>query len=87
MVDKNKFFDILKHNDAGYELENYPLYSKTELAKRWGVSRQVVNNWAARHTDFCKPIHGVVEGSTMYYPYFEVKRYEQTRGLNANGEG
>lgn len=62
--------------------EVFPLYTKQALVERWGVSRQTVDSWAARHTDFPKPIEGLVMGGGPYYPLYEVERYEKTRGLN-----
>jgi hypothetical protein len=76
------FIEVMEYLKKGEDAKILPVFSGAELAKRWGVSRQAVNNWACRHTDFCKPIYGVVSGSTTYYPLFEVERYEKARGLN-----
>jgi hypothetical protein len=59
----------------------FPLFTKQGLAARWGVDRQTVQNWSTRHTDFCKPINGVIVGAGSYYPFYEVERYETLRGL------
>lgn len=61
--------------------KTFPLFTKQALAARWGVDRQTVQNWSARHNDFCKPVEGLVVGAGSYYPLYEVERYEQLRGL------
>ncbi|AHJ88624.1 hypothetical protein GBK2_26 [Geobacillus phage GBK2] len=72
--------DLLK---MGREMGILPLYTKKALAERWGVSKQVVQNWSMRDENFCKPIEGLVIGKGPYYPLCEVERYEKERGLKS----
>jgi hypothetical protein len=78
---------------AGVASGLFPLYTKKDLAERWGESIQVVNNWSNRHKDFPKALSGILakepEGKRMgggagvggLYPLYEVERYEQARGM------
>lgn len=58
------------------------LLSKADMAKRWGVSRQVVKNWEARHKDFPKPVMWVHDNSLPLYIKDDVKQYEKLRNLS-----
>ena len=60
-----------------------PLLSKADMAKRWGVSRQVVNNWEARHDDFPEPIIWVHNNSLPLYLEEDAKEYEERRNLES----
>jgi hypothetical protein len=73
--------DVMSHSVETVK-KVFPLYTKQSLAIRWGVDRQTVQNWSVRHTDFCQPIEGIVEGGGSYYPAYEVEKYEQIRRLN-----
>jgi len=55
------------------------LYSKADLARRWGVTRQVVNNWEKRHNDFPDPVMHVHDGSLPLYLLEDVVQYEKNR--------
>lgn len=77
---------------AGKDAELFPLFTKKDMADRWGESIQVIGNWAKRHTDFPKPVTGILAGDPAagkgggavaggLYPAYEVYRYEKTRGL------
>lgn len=70
---------------VGVEMLNqvnfFPLFTKQELANRWGVSRQVVQKRCNSHTNFCKPVTGFIKGSGSYYPLYEVERYEKEQGI------
>jgi hypothetical protein len=57
------------------------IFSQMDLAKRWGVTKQVVKNWEFRHTDFPKPLATINEGRTKIYDITEVERYENIRNL------
>lgn len=58
------------------------IFSQSDLAKRWGVSKQMVKNWEFRHDNFPQPMATVNEGRTKIYDIAEVERYETARGLN-----
>lgn len=53
------------------------LLSKADMAKRWGVSNQVVNNRENRHADFPKPVTHVHSGRLPLYLLEDVERYEE----------
>lgn len=57
------------------------LYSKADLARRWGVTRQVVNNWEKRHNDFPDPVMHVHGGSLPLYLHEDAVEYEKKRDL------
>lgn len=62
----------------------FPLFTIQSLSERWGVHRNIVTNWAKRHSNFCEPIAGVVtetKRTPKYYPYYEVIRYEKEKDL------
>lgn len=69
--------------ELNYEARIFPLFTRQDLAARWGVSVQVVNNWSRRRTDFPKEIKGAALGSrpVCFYPLYEVERYERQRGV------
>lgn len=52
------------------------ILTKADMATRWGVTRQVVNNWENRHSDFPKPIMTVQNGSLPLYLESDVMVYE-----------
>lgn len=52
------------------------LLSKSDMATRWGVTRQVVNNWESRHNDF-PPVYMKVDNDRMpLYLLKDVEKYE-----------
>ncbi|WBX80109.1 hypothetical protein PD280_21320 [Virgibacillus salarius] len=57
------------------------LYSKADLARRWGVSRQVVKNWELRHDNFPKPVMWVHDNSLPLYIEKDIIKYEELRSL------
>jgi hypothetical protein len=59
----------------------FPLFSKADLAKRWGKSLQGVHWLAENQNNFPKPIEIFYSDSAnnVYYPLCEVLRYEQER--------
>lgn len=57
------------------------LFTKVDLADRWGVSRQVVNNWSNRREDFPAPLQYVSNNTIALYTYTSIKLYEEKRGL------
>lgn len=57
------------------------LFSKADLARRWGVTRQVVKNWELRHEDFPKPVMWVHDNSLPLYIEKDVLVYEKNKGL------
>lgn len=58
----------------------YPLHTKADLAKRWGVEIKRLNNWEVRHDDFPPRIVGIMAGDTKVYGASDVKKYEEGRG-------
>lgn len=58
------------------------LYSKADLARRWGVSRQVVKNWELRHDNFPKPVMWVHDNSLPLYIEKDIIEYEELRDLD-----
>lgn len=55
--------------------------AKSDMATRWGVTRQVVNNWENRHDDF-PPVEMTVDNGRMpLYTLKEVQKYERERGI------
>jgi hypothetical protein len=57
------------------------LCAKSDLATRWGVTRQVVNNWSNRHSDFPQEIMRVDNGRMPLFAGEDVIKYEQARKL------
>lgn len=60
------------------------LYAKSDLATRWGVTRQVVNNWSTRHVDFPEEIMRVDNGRMPLYLEKDVIKYEKERSLDVH---
>jgi len=58
----------------------WPLYTKTDLAKRWNVSLARLNNWEKRHDDFPPRVEGVIAGDLTVYGNVDVQQYERARG-------
>lgn len=58
----------------------WPLFTKSDLAKRWNVTVQRLNNWETRHDDFPPRISGVMAGDTAVYGRADVESYEVNRG-------
>jgi len=59
------------------------LYTKSDLATRWSVTRQVVNNWSNRHTDFPTEVARVDNGRLPLYLEDDILKYEQSRKIKA----
>lgn len=64
----------------------FPLFTKQDLAERWGKSIQLINNWGRRHSDFPEKFSGILiqdqgEHTRGFYPAYAVYKYEKTRGL------
>lgn len=57
------------------------LLAKSDMATRWGVTRQVVNNWENRHNDFPPVKMKVDNGRMPLYLLEEVQKYEKKRGI------
>ena len=51
------------------------------MATRWKVTRQVVNNWESRHSDFTTEVFRVDNGRLPLYVEADVIVYEVARGL------
>lgn len=62
-------------------MREYNLFAKSDMASRWGVTRQVVNNWEARHKDFPPVITKVDNERMPLYELVDVEEYEDARGL------
>jgi predicted DNA-binding transcriptional regulator AlpA len=60
------------------------LITKADMAKRWGVSRQVVHNWSKRHEDFPQPVDRI--GMTPVFSIADVERYEKMRIRTMNNQ-
>jgi len=60
------------------------LYTKVDLGIRWGVSRQVVNNWSNRREDFPAPVQYVSNGAIPLYLESDIKLYEEKRGIKVD---
>jgi hypothetical protein len=75
--------------ELGTEKRLFPLFTAVTMAERWNVSTSTVRNWQKRYDDFPKPIKGIVAerknyrayNGTEYFPFYEVERYEEERGL------
>lgn len=63
------------------------LFNKSDLGRRWGETRQNVNNRARRHTDFPAPFAVVENGRMEIFALPDVVRYERARGLKINAGG
>lgn len=62
----------------------FPLQTIQSMAERWGVTRQMVNNWSERHDDFPTPLKGLITETAKtpnVYPLNEVEEYEKARGI------
>ena len=57
------------------------LLTKSDMATRWNVTRQVVNNWSTRHIDFPKEVCRVDNGRLPLYLESDVIEYECKRKL------
>lgn len=70
------------------------IYTKADLAARWGVSRQVVNNWSKSKAErgyagrnpvqFPEPFQSVSNGAIPLYLESDIKKYENERNLIPN---
>lgn len=60
--------------------------SKGDLARRWGVSNQVVQNWDKREKDFPAPVFRVGNGRIPIYELSTIEAYEKTKGIAPKGE-
>lgn len=60
------------------------LFTKVDLGIRWGVTRQVVNNWSKRREDFPQPLQYVSNGAIPLYSESSIKLYEEKRGIKTN---
>lgn len=60
-------------------------FSKTDLAKRWGVSPQVVYNWEQRYKDFPKPAIRVSNDHFFIYHLSDIEKYEKLKNINVKG--
>jgi hypothetical protein len=58
------------------------LLAKSDMATRWGVTRQVVNNWSSRHVDFPPEIIRVDNGRLPLFLESDIEKYEQIRNIS-----
>jgi hypothetical protein len=58
------------------------LLAKSDMAARWGVTRQVVNNWSSRHDDFPPEVVRVDNGRLPLFLESDVEIYEQSRNIS-----
>ncbi len=57
------------------------LYTNSDLATRWDISRSGVHARSKRHDDFPKPVMHVDNGRMPLYIEEDVLAYELNRGL------
>ncbi|CAF1897176.1 hypothetical protein NRS6185_03774 [Bacillus subtilis] len=57
------------------------LLTKSDMATRWSVTRQVVNNWSKRHADFPSEVTRVDNGRLPLYLESDIEKYEKARDL------
>ncbi|MCY9090923.1 hypothetical protein [Bacillus mojavensis] len=57
------------------------LLTKSDMATRWSVTRQVVNNWSKRHADFPPEVSRVDNGRLPLYLESDIEKYEKARDL------
>ena len=67
-------------------MKNRNFFSKTDLALRWGVSKQLVLHWENRNSDFPSPVDTVGNGRTKIYALNDVLDYEERHGIRPKGE-
>ena len=60
------------------------LLSKTDLANRWNVTKQVVHNWSKRHNDFPLATVKVDNRGTSLFTEADVQAYERKHNLVSN---
>lgn len=58
-----------------------PLLTQADMAERWGMSLQAVQNRKDRHPDFPTPAMHVSRGRVAIYWVSDVIAYEIKRGL------
>lgn len=66
-------------------MTNEKLFAKSDMAKRWGVSRQLVNGWSVRQKDFPTPVDYVSDGRTPLFTLSQVEAYEKKHNLRMEG--
>lgn len=57
------------------------LLSQADMAERWGLRLQAVQNRKDRHKDFPTPVCFVSRGRVALYLLADVERYETARGV------
>lgn len=57
------------------------LLAKSDMATRWNVTRQVVNNWSNRHADFPPEIMRVDNGRFPLFLESDIITYEIERKI------
>jgi hypothetical protein len=76
---------LVETEHSEIEIDNiFPLHTLQSMAERWGLSRQAVYFRSTEHKDFPQPIEGIIEKTARtpnVYPLYEVRRYENARGL------
>jgi hypothetical protein len=61
------------------DIENIVMVS--DMAKRWGVDRRVINNWISRDPSFPKPFKKVGAGKYPLYHISDMIAYGRLKGL------
>lgn len=61
--------------------------AQSDMAKRWGVSRKVVNNWSKRDDRFPKPVQVVACGTMPIYKVKDIEAYEEKKGVAVIDQG
>jgi hypothetical protein len=62
------------------------LLAKADMATRWGLTRQAVNNQERRNEDFPEPVLRLANGTLPLYLFADVAKYETKYGLG-DGKG
>ena len=57
------------------------LFTKSDLATRWGMSRQAVFNRSLRHEDFPKEFTRVDNGNMPLFKEVDILKYEKKYDL------
>lgn len=63
------------------------LFSKVDIARRWGMSKQGVNNLSIRHDDFPVPVMFIHSGKTPLYTLDSLIVYENKRKRQVVSQG
>lgn len=74
-------FDFTGAERPHFSLPPSTLLSQADMAERWGMTLQAVQNRKARHEDFPPAVTHVSRGKVALYYVYDVIEYEHHRGL------